>query len=348
MKYLQEDGLSDVTARFQECRLGRRRVQGRVEAYSMKRAGTDKKYAAELTTKYVEWQDSLENNNNEFMTNKTYNNNGVVTDDDDSQRTLGNNDNSSSLQQQQQQQQRKRSVSVGVFGEHLTYSSRMMQQQRDIKRPRSNSDDGLLLRSSLQQQQQQSDLGDFGDMATRRLMTDLILTLNMSYPDYDFGTARPQDFTKRPVSEVMRDVNAQLNSSPVFLEGGASDGLAPNALSNLVGSIWPAIDAVISLKECDAYLWNSPDMADDEPVVDEQVESAQGAVLLWSFHYFFVNKALKRIVFFTCGESMQEEEEQDDGEGDSVVVAMADDSVEIDFDLDPSSAQAGGIPISQI
>ena len=41
-----------------------------------------------------------------------------------------------------------------------------------------------------------SSLGDFHEMGTRRLMTDLILTLNASFPDYDFGSVRPDHFIR--------------------------------------------------------------------------------------------------------------------------------------------------------
>ena len=55
MKYLQDDKLSQWTAALTGVALGHSRVlNGRVEAYSMKRAGSDKKYAAILGEKYVE------------------------------------------------------------------------------------------------------------------------------------------------------------------------------------------------------------------------------------------------------------------------------------------------------
>lgn len=55
-------------------------------------------------------------------------------------------------------------------------------------------------------------------------------------------------------------------------------------------SMWSAIDDEISLENCDIYSYN-PDLVSD-PFGEDGC--------LWSFNYFFYNKKLKRIVFFTC------------------------------------------------
>uniref|UniRef100_A0A8D8C5G9 Repressor of RNA polymerase III transcription MAF1 homolog n=1 Tax=Culex pipiens TaxID=7175 RepID=A0A8D8C5G9_CULPI len=55
-------------------------------------------------------------------------------------------------------------------------------------------------------------------------------------------------------------------------------------------ALWSTIEDEISLNDCDIYSYN-PDLNSDpfgEPGC------------LWSFNYFFYNKKLKRIVFFTC------------------------------------------------
>ncbi|NXR21588.1 MAF1 polymerase, partial [Cinclus mexicanus] len=54
--------------------------------------------------------------------------------------------------------------------------------------------------------------------------------------------------------------------------------------------LWDAVDEEISLAECDIYSYN-PDL-DSDPFGEDGN--------LWSFNYFFYNKRLKRIVFFTC------------------------------------------------
>jgi hypothetical protein len=51
MKYLHDDALAELTAILTDCpvsnniRSNSRMLHGRLEAYTMKRAGTDKKYA---------------------------------------------------------------------------------------------------------------------------------------------------------------------------------------------------------------------------------------------------------------------------------------------------------------
>lgn len=54
--------------------------------------------------------------------------------------------------------------------------------------------------------------------------------------------------------------------------------------------MWDSIDDVINIDDCDIYSY-SPD-----PESDHYEEDAP----VWSFNYFFFNKSLKRIVFFTC------------------------------------------------
>lgn len=48
-------------------------------------------------------------------------------------------------------------------------------------------------------------------IAPRRLVTDLILTLNSSFPDYDFSDAKPSDFCTLSVSEAMRRINENMS-----------------------------------------------------------------------------------------------------------------------------------------
>ena len=48
-------------------------------------------------------------------------------------------------------------------------------------------------------------------MAPRRLVTDLILTLNASFPDYDFSEAKPSDFCTLSVPEAMRRINENMS-----------------------------------------------------------------------------------------------------------------------------------------
>ncbi|XP_055520896.1 repressor of RNA polymerase III transcription MAF1 homolog isoform X2 [Leucoraja erinacea] len=122
--------------------------------------------------------------------------------------------------------------------------------------------------------------GPLCDKCSRKTLFYLIATLNASFrPDYDFSTAKSHEFSKEPSLNWV--VNA-VNTSLVSAVGEEFNTLKPQ--------LWDAVDEEISLSECDIYSYN-PDL-DCDPYGEE------GS--LWSFNYFFHNKRLKRIVFFTC------------------------------------------------
>ncbi|KAL1006789.1 hypothetical protein UPYG_G00077130 [Umbra pygmaea] len=118
------------------------------------------------------------------------------------------------------------------------------------------------------------------DKCCRKTLFYLITTLNESFrPDYDFSAARAHEFSREPsLNWVANAVNTSLYSSV----GAEFNSLEPE--------LWNSIDQEITLHDCDIYSYN-PDL-DSDPFGEE------GS--LWSFNYFFYNKKLKRIVFFTC------------------------------------------------
>ncbi|KAJ7365016.1 RNA polymerase III-inhibiting protein maf1 [Desmophyllum pertusum] len=69
----------------------------------------------------------------------------------------------------------------------------------------------------------------------------------------------------------------------------------------LKSGLWAAIDEEINLAECDIFRGYNPDL-DSDPYGEE------GS--LWSFNYFFYNKKMKRIMFFTCRATRSDEDEQ--------------------------------------
>lgn len=118
------------------------------------------------------------------------------------------------------------------------------------------------------------------DKCCRKTLFYLIATLNESFrPDYDFSAAKSHEFSREPsLNWVVNAVNCSLCSAV----GEEFNTLKPH--------LWNAVDEEIGLSECDIYSYN-PDL-DSDPFGEE------GS--LWSFNYFFYNKKLKRIVFFTC------------------------------------------------
>lgn len=122
-----------------------------------------------------------------------------------------------------------------------------------------------------------SSLGDLSEGSTRRLLIDLISTLNASFPDYDFSNANTESFVPQSsLTYVLQRVNSYLAeitvSNPSFLD-----------------EMWRSVDEIIGLQQCEIYSY-VPDMSED-PFSDGS---------LWSFNFFFFNKDLKRICYFTC------------------------------------------------
>ncbi|XP_060073088.1 repressor of RNA polymerase III transcription MAF1 homolog [Ylistrum balloti] len=121
------------------------------------------------------------------------------------------------------------------------------------------------------------------DTISTKTLFYLISTLNASFnPDYDFSDAKSEEFSKEPsIQWVLGTINTQMHAA-------AGDRFDP-----LTQKMWSAVDAEIGLQECDIFSYN-PDLASD-PYGEEGC--------IWSFNYFFYNKKLKRIVFFTCRSS---------------------------------------------
>nr|CAG4645771.1 EOG090X0C93 [Lynceus sp. MCZ IZ 141354] len=123
--------------------------------------------------------------------------------------------------------------------------------------------------------------GPLCDTISRKTLFYLIATLNASFsPDYDFSQARSEEFSREP--------SLQWVTSSVDNNLSAAAGELYNA--NIRNQLWTAINEEIALQECDIYSYN-PDLSSDP-------FSEDGC--LWSLNYFFYNRKLKRIVFFTC------------------------------------------------
>lgn len=118
------------------------------------------------------------------------------------------------------------------------------------------------------------------ELISRKTLFYLISTLNAAFqPDYDFSNTAGNEFSKEPTLEFV--IKAVEN----YLLGSASD-----VYSRLKRQLWEAIDKEISLADCELYSYN-PDLTSD-PFAEDGC--------LWFFNYFFYNKKLKRIVYFSC------------------------------------------------
>lgn len=117
------------------------------------------------------------------------------------------------------------------------------------------------------------------DVISRKTLFYLISTLNMAFPDYDFSDTRGSNFSKEPSLQfVMNNVDNLLSVT------------ATERYAKVHSSLWATLNEEICLPDCDIYSYD-PDLMSD-PFGE--------AGSLWSFNYFFYNRKLKRIVFFTC------------------------------------------------
>eukprot|EP00072_Mus_musculus_P046189 XP_006521400.1 PREDICTED: repressor of RNA polymerase III transcription MAF1 homolog isoform X1 [Mus musculus] len=161
--------------------------------------------------------------------------------------------------------------------------------------------------SRLSKSQGGEDESPLSDKCSRKTLFYLIATLNESFrPDYDFSTARSHEFSREPsLRWVVNAVNCSLFSA------------VREDFKALKPQLWNAVDEEICLAECDIYRWahvfaagrahvyGSGDLIpllfslfSYNPDLDSDPFGEDGS--LWSFNYFFYNKRLKRIVFFSC------------------------------------------------
>lgn len=302
MKFLEDEKLSQLTLQLDNVSIGsgERIINGRIEAFIMKRAGTDKKVAIELGEKY---QHEIQVQESEFvqiqkkMKNLRSESVGSVVEVS----SLSSGPSTSSPKKTKVHRKgRRRSQSLGSD----VLNGILKNNKRTFSRARSESFNIPQTSSPLYSN---SPLGDLNDSCTQRLMTDLILTLNLSFPDYDFSSVKPSHFSKLPSSSVvMNRTNEKLSEYSATTPERAS----------FLPSLWTAINDVIILEECEIYSYLPPD--DPLEFLTQTLAGSSAddstAFPLWAFNYFFVNKTLKRILFFTCVQTMHNEVADSDAE----------------------------------
>ena len=145
-----------------------------------------------------------------------------------------------------------------------------------------------------------SPVGPLTDVNSRKTLIYLILTLNHIYPDYDFSSLRAEHFTKEgTLNSVKTDIDMLLMESGKVWSARYGDE------EPFLEVLWRTIDASIEVVDCDVYSYRA--MSEGDPFTDEGN--------LWGFNYFFYNKKLKRILYFTMhatSKSMLDGDEDDD------------------------------------
>lgn len=131
-----------------------------------------------------------------------------------------------------------------------------------------------------------SPVGPLSESASRKTLIYLILTLNNIYPDYDFSQLRAQHFQKEDgLSRAEETVDSHLlEVSKVWAK---TPGLGEHPF---LECLWSSIDEAIGIKDCDVYVYQSD--LDTDPFGEQ--------ASIWSFNYFFYNRKMKRILYFSC------------------------------------------------
>ncbi|MFH4979836.1 hypothetical protein AB6A40_006545 [Gnathostoma spinigerum] len=116
------------------------------------------------------------------------------------------------------------------------------------------------------------------DSVTSRTLFDLIAVLNTSFPDYDFSHVKSESFSLIPnIESLVGLVDSKLSSTVTnYYE--------------LKEALWREVDNVINIQNCKIYSYHTEYSGD--PFGEDGV--------IWSFNYFFCNKLLKRVLFFSC------------------------------------------------
>jgi len=230
MKYLDIPALAGINAQLERIYVGDCVIKGRIEAYSCKTVGSDKKLYRSLDN---ELSKSPHKSPATYLTTPPKHNNNAHPSD--------NNTNLSTTP----------TNSLNTSNEHQPHGAELAV----------------------------SPFGPLTQPSSRKTMIYLIATLNATYLDYDFSDVSADQFRKEPNRHmVINSINTTLSS------------VITNYNTELRDNIWHTIDMEVDTPRCDIYSY-IPDLTSD-PFSEEGTT--------WSFNYFFYNRALKRIIYFTC------------------------------------------------
>jgi Maf1 regulator len=359
MKYIHDIALAELTALLSDCPVwssatgtdgtnaaNSRTLHGRLEAYTTKRAGMDKKYAVNVSGRYTAEQEAEEQLSSLLLLQQR---------PEDTYVGRGRKRRSASTGEAPSEIQKARTTSMMPAG-------RCRANSLDI--PRWNPP--VVTEETVRTSPTKPNFRALSlASVNRRLLTDLILTLNHSFPDYDFCNAGIVDFTVCSLQTAVTRINERLGefsaatAASAAVNGASANGPLSNG-SSFLSTLWKAVDNVITLSqvsevysyqpvnsessddpfsflksslvkgslddyECNVVSGSNSRSAmldsygrvndDDDSEYDDMDESYSKSrrrpgsfsvhrEVLWTFNYFFVNKHAKRILLFTCIETM--------------------------------------------
>lgn len=118
--------------------------------------------------------------------------------------------------------------------------------------------------------------------SSRKTLIYLLLALYHMYPDYDFSAVNAHQFFTEESWDSFKQI------FDVYMFEASKEWLDANEGSALLETLYKALDEVVKVAECEIYTYNPE--ADADPFLEK------GAI--WSYHFFFYNRRLKRVVTF--------------------------------------------------
>lgn len=118
--------------------------------------------------------------------------------------------------------------------------------------------------------------------SSRKTLIYLLLTLYHMYPDYDFSAVKAHQFFTEESWDSFKQI------FDIYMFEASKEWHDTNEGSPLLENLYKALDEVVKVAECDIYTYNPE--ADADPFLE------RGAI--WSYHFFFYNRRLKRVVSF--------------------------------------------------
>jgi hypothetical protein len=170
----------------------------------------------------------------------------------------------------------------------------------------------------------------FGNLITpsnRRTYAYLIGTLNASHPDYDLSNIlRPQDFCReRDVQDAINEIDAKvLGQDKYYWQTGV---VSSRSRTQWGYDKWLMIDEEMDLRECEVYNFcpaENPFDGDGVP--------------LWSLHYFFFNRAKKRVCYLQV-RAIDPSYNYYDDESDYGLYEMDDEDGDVATEMESSSSK---------
>ncbi|XP_042034659.1 repressor of RNA polymerase III transcription MAF1 homolog [Salvia splendens] len=118
--------------------------------------------------------------------------------------------------------------------------------------------------------------------SSRKTLIYLLLILHHMYPDFAFSAARVHEFFTEETWDSFKQI------FDVYMLEASKEWSEENEGDSLLATLHKALDEVVKVSECEIYSYN-PD-SDADPFLEK------GAI--WSYHFFFYNRKLKRVVSF--------------------------------------------------